>query len=135
ADALDLVAGAVDRFDLARDPRYAWPLLNVGARACAAVAAAAARDRAAAERADDLLGQLRALARKLDCTGPVMQASRLIFEAQTGADPAGAAGGQPPARWGAAAAACERLPPPLDLPAAPLPAAPAAPAARGRGRA
>ena len=132
ADALDLVAGAVDRFDLARDPRYAWPLLNVGARACAAVAAAAARDRAAAERADDLLGQLRVLARKLDCTGSVMQASRLIFEAQTGADPAGAAGGQSLARWDAAAAAWERLAQPFDLAAALLQAAEAAMAAGDR---
>jgi len=132
ADAVDAVAGAVDRFDLTRDPRYAWPLLNVGARACGAVAATAARDRAAAQRAGDLLGQLRALARKLDCAGPVMQASRLTFEAQTGADPAGSAGGQSLARWDAAVAAWERLAQPFDLAAALLQAAEAAMAAGDR---
>ena len=132
AEALDAVAGAVDRFDLARDPRYAWPLLSAGAHAGGAVAAIAARDRAVAERAGDLLGQLRALARKLDCSGPVMLASRLTFEAQAGADPAGAADDQSLARWDAAAAAWERLAQPFDLAAALLRAAEAAMAAGDR---
>ena len=45
-DALTAVGQALDRFDLRRSPRYAWPLLAAGARACgvALTAAAAARD-------------------------------------------------------------------------------------------
>jgi DNA-binding CsgD family transcriptional regulator len=115
ADAQDVMAAAVDRFDLVRDPRYAWPLLNVGARACAVAPAVAARDRAAAQRAGDLLSQLRALAQKLESSGPVQQANRLTFDAQAGADPAGAAaGGQALARWDAAAAAWDGLAQPFE---------------------
>jgi len=61
-----------------------------------------------------------------------MQASRLTFEAQTGADPAGSAGGQSLARWDAAVAAWERLAQPFDLAAALLQAAEAAMAAGDR---
>jgi DNA-binding CsgD family transcriptional regulator len=115
ADAQDVVAAAVDRFDLVRDPRYAWPLLNVGARACAVAPAVAARDRAAAQRAGDLLSQLRALAQKLESSGPVQQANRLTFDAEAGADSAGAAvGGQALARWDAAAAAWDGLAQPFE---------------------
>jgi len=115
ADAQDVVAAAVDRFDLVRDPRYAWPLLNVGARTCAVAHAVAARDRATAQRAGDLLSQLRALAQKLESSGPVQQANRLTFDAQAGADPASAAaGGQALARWDAAAAAWDGLAQPFE---------------------
>ncbi|MGN6172581.1 MAG: LuxR C-terminal-related transcriptional regulator, partial [Streptosporangiaceae bacterium] len=114
ADARDVVTAAVDRFDLLRDPRYAWPLLNVGARACVA-APAGARDRAAGQRAGDLLGQLRALAQKLESSGPVQRANRLTFDAEAGADTAGAAvGGQALARWDAAAAAWDGLAQPFE---------------------
>ncbi|HEY3036542.1 MAG TPA: response regulator transcription factor, partial [Streptosporangiaceae bacterium] len=114
ADAQDVVAAAVDRFDLVRDPRYAWPLLNVGVRACAA-APAAARDRAAAQRAGDLFSKLRTLAQKLESSSPVQQANRLTFDAEAGADPAAAAaGGQALARWDAAAAAWDGLAQPFE---------------------
>src|SRR5262249_1947270 len=56
ADALDVVTAAVDRFDLLRDPRYAWPLPTPAARVCATLPAAALRDRGTAERAGVLLG-------------------------------------------------------------------------------
>ena len=110
ADARDAIAATVDGFDLVHDPRYAWPILTVGARACAAAAAAAGRDRAAAERVDDLLGELRTLAGKMDCSGPVQQASQLTFAAETGASPAGAL-----ARWDAAAAAWDQADQPYEL--------------------
>jgi DNA-binding CsgD family transcriptional regulator len=133
ADARDVIAAAADRYDLVREPRYAWPLLNVGARACAAPGAAA-RDRAAAERAAELLGQLRTLARKMDAAGPVQQAGRLTFAAETGADPADVEGsGQALARWDAAAAAWDRAAQPCQLAAAMLRAAEAAMAAGDRG--
>ena len=109
-DARDAIAATVDGFDLVHDPRYAWPILTVGARACAAAAAAVGRDRAAAERVDDLLGELRTLAGKMDCSGPVQQASQLTFAAETGASPAGAL-----ARWDAAAAAWDQADQPYEL--------------------
>ena len=125
-DALDVVAAAVDRYDLVREPRYAWPLLTVGARACAA-SGAAARDPAAAERAADLLGRLRTLARKMDASGPVQRASRLTFAAEAGADPADVAGsGQALAQWDAAAAAWDHAAQPYQLAVAMLRAAEAA---------
>jgi DNA-binding CsgD family transcriptional regulator/tetratricopeptide (TPR) repeat protein len=114
ADAQDIVAAAVDRFDLVRDPRYVWPLLNVGARTCSAAPAAVGRDRAAAQRAGDLLSQLRALAQKLESSGPVQQANRLTFDAQAGADPLGAADSQALARWDDAAAAWDGLAQPFE---------------------
>ena len=110
ADARDAIAATVDGFDLVHDPRYAWPILTVGARACAAAAAAAGRDRAAAERVDDLLGELRTLAGKMDCSGPVQRASQLTFAAETGASPAGAL-----ARWDAVAAAWDQADQPYVL--------------------
>ena len=39
AEALSVIQDALDRFDVRQSPRYAWPLLVVGARACAAAAA------------------------------------------------------------------------------------------------
>jgi DNA-binding CsgD family transcriptional regulator len=127
ADARDAIAAAVDGFDLVHDPRYAWPMLTVGARACAAAAAAAGRDRAAAERVDDLLGELRTLAAKMECSGPVQQASQLTFAAETGASLPGA-----PARWEAAAAAWDRAAQPYELAVATLRAGEAALAAGDR---
>ena len=127
ADARDAIAATVDGFDLVHDPRYAWPILTVGARACAAAAAAAGRDRAAAERVDDLLGELRTLAGKMDCSGPVQQASQLTFAAETGASPAGAL-----ARWDAVAAAWDQAGQPYELAVTTLRAGEAALAAGDR---
>jgi DNA-binding CsgD family transcriptional regulator len=127
ADARDTVAAAVDRVDLVREPRYAWPLLAVGARTCSAAPATGARDRAAAQRAGELLWQLRTLAGKMDASGPVQQADRLTFEAEADAEPAGTAGGgQALARWDAAAAAWDRVASPYQLAVATLRAAEAA---------
>jgi DNA-binding CsgD family transcriptional regulator len=84
AEAMDTIVGALDRFDLVRDPRYAWPLLTASALICAA----ATRDRAVAERAEELLGALRTLAGKLDTSGPVRETNWLTFTAAAGTDPA-----------------------------------------------
>jgi DNA-binding CsgD family transcriptional regulator len=131
ADALDVVVAAVDGFDLVHDPRYAWPLLIVGARACAVAAAAVGRDRAAPGRADDLLARLRMLAGKMDCSGPVQRASQLTFAAQADTDRADA-GSQAPARWDAAVAAWDRVSQPYQVTVATLRGAEAALAAGDR---
>ncbi len=107
ADALTTVEQALDRFEVKRSPRYAWPLLAAGARAAAA--AAAARDAALADRARRLQDRLHALAATLDATGPLEEAHRLTFTAE--ASRAGAAEAAPSdaAAWDAAAQAWERL--------------------------
>jgi len=130
-----VIAAAADRYDLVREPRYAWPLLTVGARACATLGAVrSAAGRAAEERAAELLGQLRVLARKMDAAGPVQQAGRLTFAAEAGADPADVEGsGQALARWDAAAAAWDRAAQPYQLAEAMLRAAEAAMTAGDRG--
>jgi len=133
ADARDVVAAAADRFNLLHDPRYVWPLLAVGARACAVAPAAAVRDRAAAERAGDLLGRLRTIAGKMDASGPVQLAGRLTFAAEVGPELADDAdGGQALAQWDAAAAAWERTAEPYQTAAAMLRAADAAMSAGDR---
>ncbi|HXZ77824.1 MAG TPA: LuxR C-terminal-related transcriptional regulator, partial [Streptosporangiaceae bacterium] len=125
ADARDVVTAAADRFDLVHDPRYAWPLLAVGARAC--TAPAAVRGQAAAEQGGDLLGRLRTLAGKMDASGPVQLAGRLTFTAEAGAELADEAdGGQDRAQWDAAAAAWERAAQPYQVAVAMLRAADAA---------
>jgi DNA-binding CsgD family transcriptional regulator len=125
ADARDVVTAAADRFDLVHNPRYAWPLLAVGARACAAPAAV--RGPAAAERSGDLLGRLRTLAGKMDARGPVQLAGRLTFAAEAGPELADEADdGQALAQWDAAAAAWERAAQPYQVAAAMLRAADAA---------
>jgi DNA-binding CsgD family transcriptional regulator len=133
ADAQDVVVAAADRFDLVRDPRYAWPLLTSGAHACTAAAAAAARDRLAAQRAGELLWQLRTVAGTMDASGPVQQASLLTFAAEAGTDQADDVDhGQALARWDAAAAAWDGVGQPYELAAAMLRAAEAAMAAGDR---
>jgi DNA-binding CsgD family transcriptional regulator len=120
ANAVDAVAAAMDHHDLLLTPRYAWPLLAVGARACAATISQAGR--VPVLGAEDLLGRLRELARKMDAAGPVQQANRLTFVAEAGAGFDRAAGGEPGAaagprhgadqalaRWDAAAEAWQRL--------------------------
>ena len=127
AEALDTIAGTIDRFDLVRDPRYAWPLLTASARICVA-----ARDRAVAERAREVLGPLRTLAGKLDTSGPVREASWLTFTAAAGTgpadtDPASAADAQQAlAQWDAAAAAWDGVHQPYERASAMLRAAEAA---------
>jgi len=125
ADARDVVMAAADRFDLVHDPRYAWPLLAAGARACAAPAAPGGP--ATAERAGDLLGRLRMLAAKMDAWGPVQLAGRLTFTAEAGAELADEAdGGQALAQWDVVAAAWERAAQPYQVAVAIMRAADAA---------
>ena len=79
AEALGVVRDALDRLDLRRIPRYAWPLLIAGARACAA----SARDRALTAQAAATLERLRAEAGKLPVDGLSQQAHQLTFVAET----------------------------------------------------
>ena len=81
AEALAVVEDALDRFDVLRSPRYAWPLLVAGARASAP--AAAAGDRALLPRAAALRDRLRAAAGKLAAEGLAQQAHQLTFAAET----------------------------------------------------
>jgi DNA-binding CsgD family transcriptional regulator/tetratricopeptide (TPR) repeat protein len=76
-------AAAVGRLDLVDDPRYTWPLLAAAARAVTETARTAGRDRALAGQAAELLGRLRALAAQMPAHGPVQQANRLAFSAET----------------------------------------------------
>jgi DNA-binding CsgD family transcriptional regulator/tetratricopeptide (TPR) repeat protein len=131
ADARDVVTAAADRFDLGHDPRYAWPLLAVGARAC--TAPATGKGPAAAEGAGNLLGRLRTLAAKMDAWGPVQLAGRLTFAAEAGPELADEADGglapahgQARARWDAVAAAWEYAAQPYEAAVAMMRAADAA---------
>jgi DNA-binding NarL/FixJ family response regulator len=126
-----VVTAAADRFDLVHDARYAWPLLAVGARACAAPATV--RGPAAAERAGDLLARLRTLAAKMDAWGPVQLAGRLTFAAEAGPELADEADGDPAlahgralARWDAVVAAWENAAQPYQEAVAMMRAADAA---------
>ena len=78
AEALSVIQDALDRFDVRQSPRYAWPLLVVGARACVA---AAAPDGSLLPKAGALLDRLRAEAGKLAAEGLAQQAHRLTFAA------------------------------------------------------
>ncbi len=92
AEALAVAEDALDRFDLLPSPRYAWPLLAAGARACAP--AASAGDRALLARAAALRDRLRTAAGKLAAEGLAQRAHQLTFAAEVmSADspPAGAA--------------------------------------------
>ena len=80
AEALAVIEDALDRFDLLRSPRYAWPLLAAGARACAP--AATARDRALSARAAALRDRLRTEAGKLAAEGRAQRAHQLTFAAE-----------------------------------------------------
>ncbi len=99
-DALTAAEQALDRYDLQRSPRYAWPLLGAGAYACgAARTAPAAADDGLAERAQFLLDRLRALAKTMGAAGLLQQAHQLTFTAESMR--AGEAGGgrTPPMPW------------------------------------
>ena len=135
-DALTTTEEALSRFDLALSPRYAWPLVAAGARACGtALTAAATRDLELAGRARGLLDRLWAQAGKIGAAGPLQQAHRLTFaaevtEAARPGGPAGPAGADVLAAWDAAAGAWESLRQPYSLAWA---LARAAQAAMGRG--
>jgi hypothetical protein len=104
SDALGAVEVAVDQYDLLLAPRYAWPLLVVGARACNEGAARTGRDHRSGRQADALVARLRATAAKMDAAGPVQQACRLTFSAEVGREP-GAPADSPLASWDSAPAA------------------------------
>jgi DNA-binding CsgD family transcriptional regulator len=129
-DALTIAGQALDRADVRRSPRYTWPLLVAGARACGTVLASAvtSRDESLAARALRLLDRLRELAEAMDVIGPVQQAHRLTFAADSAW--AGAAEGAPDAgalaRWDAAAQVWERVDCPYPLACALVRAAEAA---------
>jgi DNA-binding CsgD family transcriptional regulator/tetratricopeptide (TPR) repeat protein len=116
ADAMSVAEDALDRHDLRLSPRYAWPVLVAGARACVA----GAREGTLTARSAALRERLRAEAGMLPADGLAQQAHRLTFTAE--AEPAGDAG----AAWDAAAQAWEAVGQPYSLAAALLRAAEAA---------
>jgi DNA-binding CsgD family transcriptional regulator len=94
AEAIAVAEDALERFDLLRSPRYAWPLLTAAARACAA--AAAAGDRALLTGAMALRERLRTTAGKLTAEGLAQRAHQLTFAAEVmsaGRSPGGPAAG------------------------------------------
>jgi tetratricopeptide (TPR) repeat protein len=82
AEALSAVEDPLDRFDVLHSPRYAWPLLVAGVRACAA--AAVARDGALLAKAAAMRDRLRTEAGKLAAEGLAQQAHQLTFAAEAG---------------------------------------------------
>jgi ATP/maltotriose-dependent transcriptional regulator MalT len=127
-DAVALTGQVLERFAVAESPRYAWPLVVAGARACAAAVGAATHEQDLAGRADRLLDRLRQLAETMDATGPLQEAHRLTFAAQAAraSGAAAAPGNDPRPAWDAAAQAWERLGQPYELARALLHAAEAA---------
>jgi DNA-binding CsgD family transcriptional regulator/tetratricopeptide (TPR) repeat protein len=115
AEALAVIGDALDRFDLLRSPRYAWPLLAAAARACAP--GAMAGDRALLTRAAELRERLRTAAGKLAAEGLAQQAHQRTFTAEMlstdAADPGGIR-----AAWDGAAQAWEAVGQPYPLAAA-----------------
>ena len=97
AEALSTIQDALDRFDIPPGPRYAWPMLVAGARACAAAgaAAAAARDAALTAKAAAIRGRLRTEAGKLPVDGLAQQAHQLTFAAEAGHAERALAGAEP----------------------------------------
>jgi DNA-binding CsgD family transcriptional regulator/tetratricopeptide (TPR) repeat protein len=132
ADAVNVVASALDLIDLSDGARYVWPILVAGATVCAAAAqdAAATRDRDGAEQAADLLTRLSELSGQINAAGPAQQAGELTFAAAT--VPPGTAGQAALAAWDKAAAAWDKLRQPYQLAAALLRAAEAALASGNR---
>jgi ATP/maltotriose-dependent transcriptional regulator MalT len=122
-EAMDAVEDPLDRYKVAVSPRYAWPLLVAGARAC--LAAAAAGDGALASRAQALRERLRAQAGELEADGVSQSAHRLTLAAEMaragGQDPAGQV-----AAWDEAARAWETASEPYPMAVALLRSAEAA---------
>jgi ATP/maltotriose-dependent transcriptional regulator MalT len=98
ADALSVIGDALDRHDMRLSPRYAWPLLVAGARACTA----AAREGALTAAATALRGRLRAEAGKLPAEGLAQPAHRLTFAAEAEQPGDGAAWDEAARAWEAA---------------------------------
>jgi len=120
AEALSVVEDALDRLDLVHSPRYTWPLLGAGARACAA----AAGDRALLGKAAAIRDRLHAEASKLAAGGLAQRAHQLTFTAEAcsaGRALAEAGCGEPPqpddmrAAWQDAARAWEAVDEPYPL--------------------
>jgi ATP/maltotriose-dependent transcriptional regulator MalT len=105
ADALSVIGDALDRHDVRPSPRYAWPLLVAGARACAA----AAREAALTETAAALRDRLRSEAGELTAEGVAQQAHRLTFAAEA------ERAGDRSAAWDEAAQAWEAVGQPYPL--------------------
>ena len=117
AQALSTVEDALDRFNLQTSPRYAWPLLVAGTRACAA--ALAARDAELAGKAAALRDRLRTEAGKLEVTGRAQRADQLTFAAEAmRAEP-----GDPGLAWDAAAPAWDAAAQAWDAVSQPYPQA------------
>jgi ATP/maltotriose-dependent transcriptional regulator MalT len=127
AAALTTIEDALDGFDLLRSPRYGWPLLAAGTRACAP--AATARDQTLTTRAVALRDRLRAAAGKLAAEGLAQRAHQLTVAAELMSADGSAAGpgsGQAPpsaGAWDDAAQAWEAVGQPYPLAAALLRAA------------
>jgi DNA-binding CsgD family transcriptional regulator len=122
AEAMAAVEDPLGRYKVSASPRYGWPLLVAGARACLA---AAAGDEALASRAVALRDRLRAEAGKLGADGLTQSAHRLTFAAEMArADQLSAA--DQLAAWDQAAQAWETASEPYPLAVALLRAAEAA---------
>jgi DNA-binding CsgD family transcriptional regulator len=79
AEACSTVQDALDRFDVLPSPRYTWPLLVAGARACTAITVC---DNTLLAGAEALRDRLRAEAGKLTADGLAQQAHQLTFAAE-----------------------------------------------------
>jgi ATP/maltotriose-dependent transcriptional regulator MalT len=136
ADALPLIDDVLERYDPRLIPRYGWPVLVAGARACAAagLAGMTARDRELSARTVAVAARLRALAEDTPVPGPMLEAYRLTFAAEaarggnTAGSPAGgfAAAEQALTAWDEVAAAWDRVGQPYQRAGALLRAAEAA---------
>ncbi|GAA2435924.1 LuxR family transcriptional regulator [Actinomadura vinacea] len=115
-EALAAVRRVVDMPGLPDDGRFAWPVLVVGAAACAELGDAATIDDKPA------FPQIQARVANLDTRGPAQEAYRLAFEAEA----TRVRGEADPAVWDAAAAAWEALGRPFERAEALLGAADAA---------
>jgi DNA-binding CsgD family transcriptional regulator len=122
-DAMTAVEDALDRYKVSVSPRYAWPLLVAGARAC--LAGAAASDEALASRAEALLERIRAEAGELEADGVTQTAHQLTFAAEM-ARADGQDAGSRVAAWDEAARAWETASEPYPMAAALLRSAEAA---------
>ena len=80
AEAMAAVEEPLDRYNVSASPRYGWPLLVAGVRAC--LAAAAAGDEALASRAEALRERMRTEAGRLVADGVSQSAHRLTFAAE-----------------------------------------------------
>jgi ATP/maltotriose-dependent transcriptional regulator MalT len=127
AEALSVVEAAVSHLGGLPGSRYVWPVLVIGAQACAATAGA--RDGALTAQAAALLERLRTEARQRTADERAQQAHRLTFAAETASSeqPAGQA-----QAWDEAAQAWEALGEPYPLALALLRSAEAALAAGDR---